>query len=74
LSVIAESLRNEHPRLFSRILDLADQSLEICSDSHGQVSQFIRRFDDFRRAFEMHEEKELKLILDSLDDDLGVGD
>ena len=74
LSVTAESLRSEHPQLFSRILDLADQALEICSDSHDQVSQFIRRLADFRSAFERHEEKELQLILDSLEDELGVGD
>ncbi|MDA8967903.1 hemerythrin domain-containing protein [bacterium] len=74
LSVTAELLRSEHPRLFSNIRDLADQASEICSDSPEQVSRFIQRFDAFRRAFEKHEESELKLILDSLDDDLGAAD
>jgi hemerythrin-like domain-containing protein len=74
LSVTAEVLRSEHPRLFADIRDLADQVTEICSDRPEQVNVFIQRFGAFQRAFEIHEERELKLILDSLDDDLGVGD
>lgn len=73
LSVAAEVLRSEHPRLFGDIRDLADQVTEISSDRPEQVNLFIQRFDAFRHAFEMHEERELKLILDSLEDDLGVG-
>ena len=74
LSATAEKLRSEHPALFASIRDLADQVSEVCSDRPEQVNQFIQRLDAFRRAFEIHEEGELKLILDSLDDDLGVGD
>ena len=74
LSVTAEVLRSEHPSLFANIRDLADQVSEICSDRPDQVNDFINRLDAFRRDFEIHEESELKLILDSLDDDLGVGD
>lgn len=74
LSVTAEVLRSEHPSLFANIRDLADQVSEICSDRPDQVNDFIARLDAFRRDFEIHEESELKLILDSLDDDLGVGD
>ena len=74
LSVTAEVLRSEHPSLFANIRDLADQVSEICSDRPDQVNDFITRLDAFRRDFEIHEESELKLILDSLDDDLGVGD
>ena len=74
LSVTAEMLRSEHPSLFANIRDLADQFSEICSDRPDQVNDFITRLDAFRRDFEIHEESELKLILDSLDDDLGVGD
>ena len=74
LSVTAEVLRSEHPSLFANIRDLADQVSEICSDRPDQVNDFITRLYAFRRDFEIHEESELKLILDSLDDDLGVGD
>lgn len=74
LSVTAEVLRSEHPPLFASIRDLADQVSEVCSDIPEQVNLFIKQFEAFQRAFEVHEESELKLILDSLDDDLGVGD
>ena len=67
-------LRSEHPFLFAAIRDLADQVSEVCSDRPEQVSRFIQQLDSFRRVFEKHEENELELILNSLDDDLGVGD
>ena len=54
--------------------DLADQVSEVCSDRPEQVNLFIQQFDSFRRMFEKHEENELELILESLDDDLGAGD
>ncbi len=62
------------PLLFERIRDLADAALEVSADSEEQVSRFLRDFDRFRQSFEEHEEAELKLILDALDDDIGVGD
>ena len=74
LSVTAEVLRSEHPFLFAVIRDLADQVSEVCSDRPEQVNLFIQQFDSFRRMFEKHEENELELILESLDDDLGAGD
>ncbi len=74
LSLTAEVLRSEHPFLFAAIRDLADQVSEVCSDRPEQVTRFIQQLDSFRRVFEKHEENELELILDSLDDDLGVGD
>jgi len=74
VSEIAEVLRSEHPFLFAAIRDLADQASEVCSDRPEQVNRFIQQLDSFRCMFEKHEENELKLILDSLDDDFGVGD
>ena len=74
LSVTAEVLRSEHPFLFAVIRDLADQVSEVCSDRPEQVNLFIQQFDSFRSMFEKHEENELELILESLDDDLGAGD
>ena len=69
LSTTAEKLRSEHSSLFASIRDLADQVSEVCSDRPEQVNRLIKRFDQFRRAFEMHEEGELKRVLDCLDDD-----
>ena len=74
LSAVAECLRGQHPQLFEKIRHLADKSSEIRIDSGEQVSRFLSEFNAFRTEFEKHEESELKLILDALDDDLGVGD
>jgi hypothetical protein len=74
LSDSAESLRSQHPKLFERIRELADKALEISTDSGEHVSRFLKEFHRFQRDFEKHEEAELKLILDALDDDIGVGD
>ena len=74
LSVTAEALRSEHPFLFAAIRDLADEVSEVCSDRPEQVNRFIQQYDSFQRMFEKHEEDELELILESLDDDLGTGD
>jgi len=74
LSVIAERLRAEHPRLFERIVELADKALEISTEAGEQVTRFLDEYHRFRGDFEKHEEGELKLILDALDDDIGVGD
>ena len=74
LSANAEYLRSQHSKLFERIRGLADKALEISADSVEHVSRFLNEFDRFRCEFEKHEEAELKLILDALDDDIGVGD
>ena len=74
LSTEAEMLRSQHPHLFQRICRLADKSGEISSENSDHVSRFLHDFQNFRSEFEKHEEQELKLILDALDDDIGVGD
>lgn len=74
LSSSAESLRNQHSQLFERIRDLADSALEVSADSEEKVTRLLKEYDRFRQSFEEHEEAELKLILDALDDDIGVGD
>lgn len=74
LSVSAECLRSQHPGLFERIRHLAEKSQEISADSHEKISRLLDEFAHFRREFEQHEEEELRLILDALEDDLGVGD
>ncbi len=74
LSTTAEILRGQHPKLFERIRDLADSALEVSTESDEQVSKFLTALESFRQSFEEHEEAELRLILDALDDDIGVGD
>lgn len=74
LSLTAESLRSSHPKLFAQIRDLADSALDVNLDRAERVEAFLSKFFEFRLDFEHHEEAELKLILQSFDDDLGVGD
>jgi iron-sulfur cluster repair protein YtfE (RIC family) len=74
LSVQAEALKSEHPKLFAQVRDLADRILETDAEQTEHVGKLLRRFDAFRRDFEQHEEAEVKLILESFEDDLGVGD
>ena len=74
LSVTAECLRSQHSPLFQQICELADSALELSTDSEEQIENFLDRFDQFQTEFQKHEEAELKLILDAMDDDIGVGD
>ncbi len=74
LSIVAEELRGQHPPMFERIRELADKALEVPADREEHVTRFLNQFQRFLSDFEKHEEDELKLILDALDDDLGVGD
>ncbi len=74
LSVTAELLRSDHAKLFERIRDLADSALEVSPESSEQITRFLDRYGKFMESLGQHEEAELKLILDALDDGLGVGD
>jgi hypothetical protein len=74
LSVTAEYLRSQHSHLFQQVCELADGALEVSADAEEQIEKFLRRFKQFQSEFEKHEEAELKLILDAMDDDIGVGD
>jgi iron-sulfur cluster repair protein YtfE (RIC family) len=74
ISLKAEQLRGDHARLFEWIRDLADRVLEVEADSIEKISRFVDHFQRFRSAFEQHETAEVELILQAMDDDLGVGD
>ena len=74
LSTVAECLRSQHPKLFSQVRDLADYMTEVNPDQDASLSGVVQRFGDFRKQFESHEEAEVKLILQAMDDDIGVGD
>ena len=74
LSLQAEGLRSQHRQLFEQVRDLADRVTEVSAESEEQSAIFVNQLCQFKSAFEKHEEAELDLILQSLDDDLGVGD
>lgn len=74
LSVQAESLRGEHPKLFSALLDLIDRAAETPADRDGHVESVLRAYREFHEQFMRHEEAEVKLILHALEDDIGGGD
>ncbi len=73
-SLLAESLQSDHAGLFEWIRELADRAPEVEVDSVDKISRFVDQFKRFRAALEQHETAEIELILQALDDDLGVGD
>lgn len=73
-SAAAEFLRSEHAMLFSQIRDLAEWSTNASVKKDSNVESMIRSYAKFYRRLQVHEEAELELILDALDDDIGVGD
>ncbi|TWT65744.1 hemerythrin domain-containing protein [Crateriforma conspicua] len=73
-SAEAEHLRAAHPKLFARIRDLADRAGETAPDAETKVAAVVSDYKTFFRSFADHEEAELRLILSTLDDDIGVGD
>lgn len=74
LSLNAESLRRQHTELFQTICELSEQVFEVSQESEESVAGFLKSLIGFQSAFQEHEEAELKLILDAMDSDIGVGD
>lgn len=74
LTACAELLRSQHAKLFQTIRGLADKSADVKTENIEHVGKFLNAYQSFRQEFATHEEAELKLILDALDDDIGVGD
>lgn len=74
LSAAAEVLRNEHRQLFETARDLADRVADLSPTRAAEVDAVRGRYLEFVKAFQIHEEAELELILRGLEDDLGVGD
>lgn len=74
LSAAAEMLRCQHSTLFSTIRDLADAAADLPVDREAEIATLLNTYNKFRSSLETHEEAELRLILQALDDDLGVGD
>lgn len=84
LSICADTLRSQHAGLFEEVRHLAEAAAEACTGDEPiegvtpevttAQEKILRRFETFLHQFNNHEEAELKLILDALDDDIGVGD
>lgn len=74
LSAIAESLRGQHGGLFKTIRDLSDSAADVAPDRDEKIARLVTGYQQFRSSLEAHEEAELKLILQALEEDLGVGD
>jgi len=84
LSVTADRLRSEHAVLFEEARHLAeavadartgDPPIEgVVPEITTAQEKILARYDSFLLHFNGHEEAELKLILDALDEDLGTAD
>jgi len=76
LSQQAEGLRAEHNVLFEEICRLAEaaEQLTYRENSTSSVRQIVYDFCDFQQRFHHHEGCENELILQALQDDIGVGD
>jgi hypothetical protein len=75
LSERANSLRNEHETLYISISDLADDAYRIVAERRGStIPILLERFRSFCRKLKAHEDAENELIMESLYDELGVGD
>lgn len=76
LSETADRLRSQHSELFTFLCALVDESEQLLyhETPSPAMSQIAAGFADFRYRFQEHETQEDELILQSLDDDIGVGD
>jgi hypothetical protein len=76
LSERAEELRGEHDLFYRDICGICEQAERLLyheSASHG-LRQIAARFASFHDALDQHEARETELIMEALDDDIGVGD
>lgn len=72
----AEALREQHSGLFCALLDIVDhaEGLLYHETSNGTLSKVSRAFRRFHESFKDHEDAETNLLLEALDEDIGVGD
>lgn len=76
LSELAETLRSEHTQLFAVICDLAEHAEQLLHHERAahSIDYILQELSSFCRKFQIHETRENELILQSLYDDIGVGD
>jgi len=72
----ATALRAQHEALFVEICEIADEAEEMRLSRNGRrrVRTVANRFLNFCHRLRQHEADETELILQALDDDIGVGD
>ena len=72
----AEQLRSQHGELYSQLCDLTDCACQLLYHETGRRS-LVRLAADYRtfcQYFYTHEQRENELILEAIDEDIGVGD
>lgn len=76
LSTRADRLRGEHRTLFVEICDVVDEAERLLrgDGSPHTVRKIALKFVAFHHQYQAHEAAENDLILEALDDDIGVGD
>ena len=75
LSNQADVLRNQHKTLFLEICEIADDAEKLLyHEWSNDIRPIASSFRDFQRKLADHEECENELIMQSLYEDIGVGD
>lgn len=75
LSERADALRAEHETLYLEISDLADDAYRaVAQRRNAHIPQLLDRFRSFCSQLKEHEHAENELIMESLYEELGVGD
>jgi hypothetical protein len=72
----AERLRAQHGELYSQLCQLTDRAEQLLYHeiSETAIAQLASEYRAFCRAFHEHEKCENELILEAIDEDIGVGD
>ena len=76
LSERPDGLRSEHDLFFQDICSICEDAEQLLyhEASPRTLRQIAARYADFHDAFEQHEAREVELIMEAFDDDIGVGD
>jgi hypothetical protein len=76
LSERADALRDEHDLFFRDICGICEQAEQLLYHevSSRNLRQVASRYADFYDALQQHENREVELIMEAFDDDIGVGD
>lgn len=72
----SETLRREHEPLFLELCALVDEAERLLYHEAGAKNRprVVKSFQAFLEHFQDHESREKDLILQALDEDIGVGD
>lgn len=72
--VPAGRLRDQHSQLYVMAQRISENAAAMSHPSSADVNQLADQFVAFDTALKVHESAELKLILDAIHQDVGVGD